>query len=58
MKATNKFNTVTFLQVIDRYYNYTWKQILDFVLKNRTFGNVVTRNQNIYMLWSIDKNIW
>ena len=55
IEVTNKLNTITLHQgKVDLTIIYENK-ILDFVLYNRALGNVVTSNQIIYKLWSIDE---
>ena len=55
MKVTNKLNTITLHQAKVALTITYENKILDFVLYNRALGNVVSSNQIIYKLWSIDE---
>ena len=54
MKVTNKLNTITLHQAKVAHKITHTNEILDFVLYNMKLGNVVTSNQIIDKLWSLD----
>ena len=54
IKVTNKLNTITFHQGKVALTITHEHEILDFILYNRAPGNVVTSNQIIYKLLSVD----
>ena len=56
MKVTNKLNTITLHQEKVALTVTVESEILDFVFYNRALGNVVTSNEIIYKLWSINEN--
>ena len=55
MKVTNKLNTITLHQTKVALTITHENEILDFVLYNWALDNVVSSNQILYKLWSIDE---
>ena len=54
-KITNKISTITLYQIKSSKTTSYESEIIDYVYYNGALGNVVTSNEIIFKLWSIDE---